>query len=295
MLQKTYNTDKINRFWILVIFMLNPLISLVVAIRNCFSTYFKDIVWLFCGFYGFTFYPVNTGMDSYRHMEDFLKLAYQPNMAFQEFIMLLYSTDTDNADILLPVIEYVLSRFTDSTSIFYGVLGLLFGYFFSRNIASLLSFKKMKLNKYSILIIFTFALIIAPWEINSFRFWMGAHVLVFSLIRILLYKKNIYILGVLCTPLIHFGFLLIIIIFFTYKIFGNRISIYYILLFASLFFNGITSLSAVKNSIPLTGIEVLDKRASSYTSESYIEERKGGTLNTNWYVSARITLLYYIM
>ena len=272
--------------------MINPFLSLILSVKNYFSDYSKNIVWLFCGFYGFTFYPAKASMDSFRHREDFLSWYMKNDLSLNEFFDKLYG-NSRLLDVFLPLLKYGISRFTDNANVFYGILGLLFGYFFSRNIWFLLNYAKRKLNKYEILSICIFAVTIAPWEINSFRFWMGAHVFVYYITKVLLLKKNKYIIGMATAPFIHFGLFVALLFYFVYRIAGNRLRIYVYMLFVSIFFNAISA-SQVQALIPKTSITQLDKKSDSYTSDEYIEGRESTATNLNWYVTLKSKPLYFI-
>lgn len=283
---------KDNIFWVLIIFLINPLLSLIVSLRDYLSPYSKNLVWLFCAFYGLTFSPVRNSMDSYRHREDFVMWTEQRELNFDSFVEKLYSDDVKYVDVFMPVLKFVVSRFTDSPNYFYGILGILFGYFYSRNIWFLIDYFKIRLNKYAILCIFIFAFIVPPWEINSFRFWIATHIFVYCIFRILLKKSKIAYLGLLFTPFIHFGYIFSLVLFALYKLIGNRLHVYFIIFVAAILLNEV-NLSAIQNAIPKSSISALDKKTSSYTSEGYISERQEGTRVLNWYVTLKGVPLKY--
>ncbi|KAF2519769.1 hypothetical protein E0W68_00625 [Flavobacterium salilacus subsp. salilacus] len=285
---------KSNSFWILIIFFINPFLSLVVSGRDYLSKYFTNIIWLFCTFYGYTFYPVRNTMDSFRHREDFLRWATEREMTFDYFLNRLYGDDVSFVDILLPLLKFLVSRVTDDPNIFYGVLGCLFGYFYSRNIRFILSYYNLKINKYSAIFLFMFAITIPMWEINSFRFWLAAHIFVLAGFKILFHKKNIAYLAIFITPFIHFSFVFVIILFFIYKLIGNKITIHFIILMSSIFLGQFNITKSVQSVLPTTSIESLDDKTTGYTSEGYIEDRAESSQSLNWYAKYRSLPVKYL-
>ncbi len=289
----TVEEKKGNSFWIIILFLINPFLSLVVSSRDYLSKYFQNIIWLFCIFYGYTFYPIRNTMDSFKHRQDFMQWASERDMNFDYFISRLYSEDVSFVDTLMPLLKFAVSRVTASPDIFYGVLGFIFGYFFSRNIHFLLNFYRVKLPIYSLPFIFMFAFTVAPWEINSFRFWLATHIFVYGCFRMFTKKSKLSYLYIAITPFIHFGFIFSIILFALYKVIGNRIKLYFILFIASILLNEI-SIQSVKALIPQTSVGVLDKKTSGYTSEGYIEERNETAQQRNWYVLLKAKPVKYL-
>ena len=285
---------KSNPFWVVIIFFINPLLSLVVSGRDYLSKYFTNIIWLFCTFYGYTFYPIRNTMDSFRHREDFLRWASERNMTFDYFVSRLYGDDVSFVDVLFPLLKFVVSRATDNPNIFYGILGCLYGYFFSRNIRFILNHYKLKVDKYSLVFLFMFAFTIPLWEINSFRFWLAAHIFVLAVFKILFHKKKAPYIGLFITPFIHFGFAFALLLFFMYKLIGNRIKLHFMICVASVFLGQLNLAKSLQSMMPSTSIEMIDKKTTGYTSEGYIEERAEGAATLNWYVRLKSAPVKYL-
>jgi hypothetical protein len=288
----TENTQKSDSIWLLTLFLVNPFFSLIYSLRTYLSKYSKNIVFLFCGFYGLTFVPVRDSMDSYRHRENFMEWVGETDLTFDQFTTRLYSDDVKYVDVFMPLLKFVVSRFTDNVSVFYCILGLLYGFYFSRNIWLLIAHCKEKMNRNLTLIIFVFAFLIGPWEINSFRFWIAAHMFMYYGYKYLVLKEKRALIGLLITPFIHFGFIFTIILFGAYKLLGNRLRMYLIMFIASLVLNSFPVIN-VQSLIPQTSLESINKKTSSYTSEGYIEERAVAASSLNWYVTLKLKPLYY--
>ncbi|AWI24450.1 EpsG family protein [Flavobacterium pallidum] len=292
MQQTTENTQKDDSLWMLILFLINPFFSLVFSIKNYLSRYSRNIVMLFCGFYGLTFYPVRESMDSFRHREDFVEWASQTDITFDQFASRLYSEDVKYVDVFMPLLKFVVSRFTDDVGIFYAILGLLFGYYLSRNIWLLVDHCKDKLTRNLGIVLFTVAFVIGPWEINSFRFWIGAQMFMFYGYNYLVLKKKRHLIGLIATPFIHFGFFFTLVVFAVYKLAGNRLHIYFMIFLASLVINSFPVVN-IQSYIPETSLDALNKKTTSYTSDDYIEGRAEVASELNWYVAFKVKPLNF--
>jgi hypothetical protein len=204
-------------------------------------------------------------------------------MGWSDFFGMLYGTSNDSIDLLLPLLKYAVSRFTRNPDILYLVLGLSFGYFLAKNIKIVYDEIGRTKNQFIYLFIIIFFFTIAPWEINSYRFWMAAQVFFFGLFPYLI-KKNTEnrkkLFFILFIPLIHFSFVYVLVVTSLYLILGNRTKLYIVMLFGSLFISNI-EYSTIKSILPQTEISIVEARKAAYLRDS---EREGVS---NWYVSGR--------
>jgi hypothetical protein len=264
------------------VFLLNPFVTFIFVLRKIYSKYFVSIFTAFCGFYGYTYNCTRETTDCYSHRADFI-LWHDKSMGWGDFFGMLYGTSNDSIDLLLPLLKYAVSRFTGNPDILYLVLGLSFGYFLAKNIKMVYDEIGRTKNQFVYLFIIIFFFTIAPWEINSYRFWMAAQVFFFGLFPYLI-KKNTEnrkkLFFILFTPLIHFSFVYVIVVTSLYLLLGNRTKLYIVMLFGSLFISNI-EYSTIKSALPETEISIVEGRKTAYLKDS---EREGVS---NWYVSGR--------
>jgi len=290
------NTDKTPMPYYFTLFIINPFISFLIVLRMAKHSIFVPIYTMFCGFYGFTFASQRESMDSYRHRQDFIRLANYDIYSLDDVSSTLYGDHYKGTDVLLQFLKFALSRLTSNPDILYLILGLLFGYVMALNIKHVFSYVG-KHNKFMTIVFFGLLLtIIGVYEINSFRFWMGAHVFILGFITIISLKK--VFLGfalILLTPFIHFSLLFIIFLFGMYFLIGNRYHLYFILFVCSFFISGISG-SFIKSSIPDTGIEVFENKKQAYIKEDISEISIGiaAASSLNWYVKGRTYALKYL-
>jgi len=213
---KEEKSSKGNSPWnvnYIILFLIWPFISLIYAIKNHRRPYAKNIVWLFTIFYGLTFVIVSDSLDASRIISQFQNVRLYGLSSFQILLK-----ENEYFDLLQPFLLYVVSFFTTDSRILFGVIGLIFGYFYSRNLWLGIELLEEGLNKYAIILIFLFALIIPIWEINGFRMWTAAHVFFFGVSKQLLTGNRKYAIYSILTPLIHFSFIFAVVAYVSFLI-----------------------------------------------------------------------------
>jgi hypothetical protein len=277
--KKRDNTNQL--IWL--VFLLNPFITFIYVMRKMYNKYFVSIVTAFCGFYGFTFQCSRESADCFQHRGDFVNWYSKRSMSWSDFTGFLYGSENDSIDILMPFLKYILSRVTDNPDVLYLILGLSFGFFLAKNLKMIYTEIGGVKSQFIYLFLLLFFFTVAPWEINSYRFWMGAQVFFFGLFPYLI-KKNTEnrkkLFFILFTPFIHFSFVYVLVVTSLYLILGNRTKLYIVMLFGSLFISNI-EYSTIKSALPQTEISIVEGRKTAYLKDS---EREGVA---NWYVSGR--------
>lgn len=292
----------INGKYSVFIFFIWPFLSLFLAIKDIRSTWSKNIIWLFVIFYGFTFALVNDTYDAYEHAQLLIKM-HETSLSFSNFIELLYTEDTNYLDIFHPLLTFIVSLFTDDHRYLMAVYGLVFGFFFSRNIAYLVSVIKGKIQPIVLILIISFAFVIPIWMINGFRMWTAAHMLIYGLLPFLLEGKTNKLWVVVLSVFMHFSFALILAIVILYLILGKKTNIYFILFLITFFINEL-NIEAVKDLLENNTPDILKSRTKSYLGDDYLSELAERTEQVNFYVKyytkflswpifLLVTLLYF--
>src|SRR5699024_6267446 len=126
-----YNSK--NGFYSAILFLIWPLLSLISAFRNHRSSWAKNLLWAFVAFYGLSFAigGGNQGSDIVRYVAE-VKRLHARQMTVED--MWVYYQQRGEIDILRTLIAVVVSRVTDSQTVLTLVYGIIFGFFFSRNI-----------------------------------------------------------------------------------------------------------------------------------------------------------------
>lgn len=278
-----------NKIYAYLLFLIWPFLSIFFAFYDYRKTWAKNIVWFFVAFYGYTMVISGTGMDANSYRDQFIEESTSNTTT--NVVTDIYGKDSDNLDLLKPLLNKVVSSFTDDYTILFLVYGLIFGYFFSRNIWLLFESSNQTFLKIGIPILVVFIFINPFWNINGFRFYTAAQIFVYGCLLYLIKGKKRGVLLLLSTVFVHFTFILPITVFFIYMFFGNRLTIYFYFFVISLFISEL-NLEMVRNNLFFLP-DVVVNRVDSYVSEEYKEQIMESLKNYAWYAKYRIAPLKY--
>ncbi len=271
-----------NAFFYFIVF---PFYGLIQAMKNYKLPWAKNMVWLFVVFYGYTmFRPI--GMDSSRYVLKLQDIVANPR-TMSSFIDSFFSTDSEGNvtfDLYEPLMTNFVSLFTDNGNILFAFFGLIFGYFYSRNIWFLLDeSKEEKQSKVFWLLIFVFVVVIGFWELNGVRMWTAAHVFFYGVYNVIIKDDRKGIFYILTSALIHFSFAMPILVFFLYYIVHLPLKLTFILFITSFFISSLNVSDVglfLENTLP----EVLLPKVKSYTGDEYVEIIDNLNQSANWYI-----------
>lgn len=289
-----------NKVFALLSFIIWPIFALIIAIRSYKMPWAKNIIWFFTIFYAFTLVISNEEMDANRYRDNFLEIATSDASA-KEIIGRIYSTTNDRHrqfDIVRPIIGYTVSRFTYDHRILFAIYGLIFGYFYSRNIWFLLDRSGPKLKPYSVPIIFTFAIIVGFWQINGFRFWTATHIFLFGMLNYFIDGKIKGVWIAISSIAVHFSFLFPVAILLCYLIIGDQKVVYFYFFLVSLLVTEI-DLQAFRETFSFLP-DVFQHKLKGYTREEYANQISLLRSEMNWYAqlytrALKVVAILYIL
>lgn len=273
------------------LFLLFPFLAGVVAIKNYKASWAKNIIWAFIVFYGFTISISNESSkndktaDINRYAMQ-VKDLYKTDLKFQDVVKLYQ--DNEDIDILKLTIAIVISRVTDSPQVLAGVFGLIFGFFFSRNIWFVIERINGKMKPVVLLLLIAYVLVDPFWNINGFRFHTATQVFIYGLLPFIFEGKKKGIFTSALSILVHFSFMLPLGILILYSFFGNRTMIYFIFFLASIVNSGI-NIEALNNFISENVPGAVADRTATYRNEEKVDEFRSGIEDpdatpVNWYM-----------
>jgi hypothetical protein len=251
------------------------------SIRNYHAPWSKNVVWLFVVFYGYTMVISSEGMDANFYRDDFLRMA-QSDISLDDFSNMLYGGEENYVDIMQPLISFTVSRFTSDHKILFLVFGIIFGYFYSKNIWYLIENTSAGFRKEIIPFIITFALVVGFWQINGFRMWTAAHIFFFGAIRYLYEDKKQGFFIAAFSILVHFSFVLPTALLLIHSIFKNRVHLYF-WLFIGTFFISEINLTVVNELLTNIMPDILLNRVQGYTNEDYAEKINQSLQQNSWH------------
>lgn len=274
-----------------------PFFGLFFAMFNFKASYAKNLLWIFCAFFGYTFIIASEGIDANRYRTYLERMYDRNNEPYLDLLVEPYLTanrKNTSVDVFSHTITTSVSRFTNDFRIFYGIVGFIFGYFYSR-----ILFFVVKHLKYGKLIalagffLVVIALINPFWNINGYRFYTASHIFVLSVLQILYAKKRSYLWVLLLSPLVHFSFMLPVALVIVYYFIPKNIWMLVALLVTSLFFVNLTPQVVYENRD--LAPKFMEKKVKSYTGEVYVESVQDSKLGLNWYVQGSQTALLFCL
>jgi len=273
-----HNTSKrVNLYFTIFVFLFSPILSVIFSVGRWREVWAKNIVWLFCSFYAYKFIIGNEGSDINRYKARFETNTFSKLELF-EFLKIKISSGA--VDFFEPLFSFIVASFTDNFNYYLLIIGSIFGFFYSRNIWSILKNCKNNFSFLSWLSLLVFSLIYSIWDINVLRFSLAAHIFYFGFSRLFFDKNKLGWIYLIIAPLIHFSFYIPIIIWILYLVFGNKHKIYFILFIISIVSSDIVfkNLGSNLNIVP----SAFEEKASDYTGNEFIEKKKKITLEKNF-------------
>lgn len=277
-----------NKLYAFLIFLIWPFLSVIIAFKEYRYSWAKNIIWFFTAYFAYSKVdPPEYYTDAVGYRSSFISFAKEGTFSdlLDSFIF------GETADFFEPILKYVISRFTDNYQIYFMIIGLMYGYFYSRNLWMLLDKVKTKLTFVSVFIFIIFSLIIPIWNLGGFRFYLASQVFIYGIFNFLILKNKSSIFFLLFSPIIHFSFVLPVISFLIYKFIGNRTTIFFLFFLFSSLFAEIAQNNLKQSSEFLP--KVYSERVEGYTNEEYIESISERKLEANWYLSFANNVIGY--
>ena len=276
-----------------VFFLLSPFLGFIQAFKYYREDWAKNSVWLFVIFYGYTMYRPEI-MDSSRYVINLINLYNRP-VTWDVFIANFYSDDTGSVDIYQPLVSFLLSRVTKDGNILFAVFGMVYGYFFSRNVWMVMDLcKGAKIQWKLWLLIISFICVLGFWNLNGVRMWTAAHVFFYGVFQYLVNdrKKGIFI--AISAALVHFSFILPIGVFLIFIL--NKIPWRFLyFLFLGSFFISSLNVPTIRAKLESVAPAFLLPRVNSYTSDEYVEAFSDLNESANWYIKYYTNTLMWVL
>ena len=172
-----------------MLFFFHPL-SLFFCVCNTYNEKFSKIfIILFCGYLGYSFHvsPLSD-LDANRYIEKFDEYCQGGNqIEIISFFDNLWK-DPDHLEITFKLLSYLASFISSDYHVLFALMGLLYGVFLTLNLSQFKNYSDFRfLGKNFVIILL---LILPPWLINGFDFWMATQIFIAGFFALL---KNKYI------------------------------------------------------------------------------------------------------
>lgn len=205
-------------------------------ITNLFDLRSKRGAFIYIAFamvFGYAISFSDQSADSVRYAQSFS--SFDNSLDYSTILMMYKSGEL--RDIYLLILFYFTSLFTNNPKVMFAFAGMVYGIFSFLSFKILLKELNHKYDLYVFILGLVFYALVSLSNINGFRFWTGALILFYSTYNSIILNKNIWLIGVLITPLFHYGFILMMPIIIMYRFIEylfynkNRVWVYLFYLF----------------------------------------------------------------
>lgn len=290
-MRENFLRDSSNMVWLkkseslypILGFLLWPFGIMIESIRHWDRTWSKNVFWLYCVFFGFTFVIAEYGgADSDRYARQFIEFAHS-NISLKELWSMFYTEGSGHIDIMSPLIMFFISRLTDNPAVLFVVFGAIIGYFYSRNIWYVLKINQGRQTLVIVLFFLTFVLINPIWNINAFRFSAAAQVFLYGTLPYLMEGKRKYLIWSGLSILVHFTFILPVGVLGLFIVIRNRLNIYLIFFIITSFIKEV-DLQWIQSTFSFLP-EIFFSEILTYTNAEYSEYRRIQSDELPWFIT----------
>lgn len=248
-----------------------PISTLLFYIKNYQQKYAQNLIWLFCIFYGMIHIVFNEQGFYVDGMAYALSLEENANYNFSELVSSLYSAETTTPDLFIPLLTFLLSRFTTDYRILFIILALVYGYFYSRNIALILNLYNGRKSIFIGILFLAFIMALPIFQING-RFWLGAQVFFYGVSHFLVYDKRKYLWWAFGSILIHFAHIASVAVFILCYLLPKKSQIYFWMLVVTLFISSI-NIEALNHFLISITPSTFESKVNAYANAEYLVHR----------------------
>lgn len=227
----------------IILFILNPFISAIVALKNIRDGVSHRILYLWFLVFGAALIP-NEELDAYRYYEQFVQERAYSWERYISSIKDYFSFNTEIKDIYTLTINFLVGNFTDNYHWAFFVYSIVFGIFYIKSLKIFLEYDvDKKWVFYALLFMFCFNNPIL--NVNGVRFWTAAWIGIYVTLSVIVKKDYKKVLLMFLTPLIHGSFFIWIGIFFIAVLTFRFVKIWIVLFILSSFISAVSYLNVL--------------------------------------------------
>lgn len=277
------------------------MLTLFLAFREHEAKWSRNILWLFVAYFASNISRVDESWDISRYIDRFEE-THKINQSFTGFIK---EVSEISPDFIQPLINFLVSKISGNFRVLLIFYGLLYGFFYSRNIFTLIEFLRGYLNRPSILLVLSLSFLMGIMEFNGIRYNTAAHMLVYGMVQYYIrQKKSLGFIIVLITPLMHFSYVGFV-AFFLINVFIVRKKLWIGMVFFIV--SNFASNFGIDNLIPKEALpQTYQAKVNGYVGKERVDEAKlqQSSMNLNayvewplqfnvWYFTFCILLIYF--
>lgn len=249
--------------------------SFITSFKYVGSRLFSVMLVLFYFLYGYTYVIAGKDQDTFRTSEYFIEAS---KLSFNDLLDKISNVYTigSKPDVFQDILQFIVSRFTDNVQVYFGVTAVIFAVFAARTFEVVFKTQKPERKYFTFFIIIAglFLLVVfAPSRINSFRHYLAGAIFISFMYSYLAEGGMKNLIYLLVTPLIHFGFVLLIPVVLLFFVVGRHVWICFGVVVLSFLFSS-DSVGFLQEY--LSGLEenAFQYHANAYTSDVYLGQVK---------------------
>ncbi len=197
----------------LPLFIIWPLGAFICSLFDIKSKKSAFVFVVFAMLFGFSISFSDTSADSYRYAEAFKR--FDNTLTYSSIVDMYRSGEL--RDMYRLLLFYFTSLFSNNPKVMYAFAGLIYGVFSYLSLRVFVNERGPRWDRYMFVLALLFFTYSSLANINGFRFWTGGLVLFYSTYNFIIQKKTGWGIGILITPLFHYGFVLIVPILILYR------------------------------------------------------------------------------
>ena len=293
-LQSDKTTAAVNTAYNVLLFLIWPFVSLLVAISNFSDKRFRVFILWFFVLFGVSGVVSEKTHDAYAHSKTFAEVATKPFSELGDIVTSLFTGgETSVTDLYATLVNFFISRLTDNPAYMFGFHALVFGMFYLKSISLLFDeFIGIK-NRNALIFLILFVFIIPIDKIQYVRFWTAAWIFIYAMLRLIKQRQLKYYILLLSSCLVHASFVLPIAVACIYFLAGNRLKIYFVVLVVSYVMPNILT-DKIQQLGSLGAGQLIDNKVSAYAlNDEYIAQRSTRFETRSWYVRFQQPVFQY--
>jgi len=285
--------EKNNRFWLWILFIIYPLASFVIAVKNYPIKKYRIFIWLFFMFYGYTFLPIPKS-DGSRYKENFENSKEYNFNSYRQDIERVFSGEASNPDFYAPTLKYVAKAMSNDSKVYFMLAAAVYFFVFLKLIEAIWNLVLKDQWKY-VFSFFIGCVFIYNFSagVNGIRFPLAFMVFSYGVLQLIVSGRFKFLIIALVSILIHFAFLyssIFLVLIYLLK-FSIKPWLMYLLLILALSFSTIFSTIIAENLDSLGS--VAESKFEGYTGEGFQERRETNLQKWNWYVYFNLYSIYF--
>lgn len=259
----------------IILFILNPFISAIVALKNIRDGVSHRILYLWFLVFGIGFCAMNEAADSFRYVEEFMMESQYTWGRYLQEVKEWATFESNIKDIYTLTVNVLIGKFTSNYHWTYLVYATVFGFFYIKSLKIFLKHQMVKKEIVFYALLFMFCYSNPIFNINGVRFWTAAWIGVYVALNLFAEKKYRTIPLLILLPLVHGSSVIWVVIMLAAIILSRFQKVTIGLYLASSFVSAVSYLN-ILNDYSYMLPQFMQNQIWSYTESEMALERLAG-------------------